>query len=123
VAGIFETGIVQVNSSVGSIASLIWNPSNQSSTTFGSLGSVPTTATLKDVTIVNQGSVAVYVSWGSISSSTTTLGLQIPVGGQLTVQGYSVTNPSGSAGQIWGQCAGANTGQTVAGLASVASVV
>jgi hypothetical protein len=121
--GLFESGIVQVNSAISSIPSLIWNPENGSKTTFGALGSVPPTATLKDVTIVNQGSVVVYVGTGSISSSNTTLGLQIPIGGQLTIQGYSVTNPSGSAGQIWGTVVGAATGQTAAGLASVASVV
>ena len=120
---LFESGIVQVNSAISSIPSLIWNPENGSKTTFGSLGSVPPTAVLKDVTIINQGTVAVYVGTGSISSAFTTVGLQIPTGGQLTIQGYSVTNPSGSAGQIWGTVAGAATGQTVAGLASVASVV
>jgi flagellar basal body rod protein FlgF len=119
---LFESGIVQVNSAISSIPSLVWNPENTSATTFGALGSVSTTATLKDVTIINQGSVAVYVGTGSISSANTTLGLQIPVGGQLTIQGYSVTNPSGSAGQIWGTVVGTATGQTIAGMASVASV-
>jgi flagellar basal body rod protein FlgF len=120
---LFESGIVQVNSAVGTIASLVWSPQNTSSTTFGSLGSVATTATLQNVTIQNQGSIAVYLSSGSIASGTPTLGLQLPVGAQLTIQGYSVTNPSGSAGQIWAQAGTVGTGQTVAGLASVASVV
>ena len=122
-AGIFEAGIQQVNSAIGTISSLVWNPENTSSTTFGSLGSVATTAVLKDVTIINQGTVAVYLASGSIASSTTTLGLQLPVGAQVTIQGYSVTNPSGSAGQIWAQCGTVGTGQTLAGMASVASVV
>jgi flagellar basal body rod protein FlgF len=117
---LFESGIVQVNSAIGTAASLCWDPQNTSATTFGALGSVPSTATLKDVTIINQGTVAVYVGTGSISAGAT-LGLQIPVGGQLTIQGYSVVSPSGTAGQIFAQCP-TGTGQTVAGLASVASV-
>jgi hypothetical protein len=119
---IFESGIVQVNSAIGTISSLIWNPSNTSSTTFGSLGSVSASAILKDVTVINQGTVAIYVSSGSIASSTPTLGVQIPVGGQLTVQGYSGT--VGTAGSLWAQAGAASqTGQAAAGMASVPSVV
>ena len=120
---LFESGIVQVNSAVGTIASLIWNPANTSSTTFGSLGSVASGAALKDVTIINQGSVAVYVGYGSVAVSAAS-GMQIPVGGQMTVQGYSVTAGTATTGQIWGQTlTPGTTSQTLAGLASVASVV
>ena len=120
---IFESNILQVNTSVGTIASLIWNPENTSATTFGALGSVSSTAVLKDVTIVNQGTVAVYIGAGSASVAAAT-GLQIPVGGQVTIQGYSVTSPTGTTGQIWGQTATSGlVGQTAAGLATVASVV
>ena len=122
---IFEAGIVQVNSAVGTISSLIWNPSNTSATTFGSLGSVPASAVLKDVTVVNQGTTPVYVSSGSIASTTPLLGVAIPVGGQMTIQGYSGT--VGTAGSLWAQAGtvGASqlTGQVAAGMASVASVV
>jgi len=118
---IFESAIVQVNSSIGTISSLIWNPGNTSATTFGALGSVPATSTLKDVTVINQGTVSVYVSSGSIASSTPTLGVLLPVGGQLTIQGYSGT--FGAAGSLWAQAGAASqTGQTAAGMASVASV-
>ena len=119
---LFENSIVQVNSSVGSVSSLIWNPENTSTTTFGSLGSVPATATLKDVTIINTGANTIYVASGSLSAATTT-GLAVPAGGQVTVQGYSVTNPSGTTGQIWANTAFGATSSTEAGLASVASVV
>lgn len=120
---IFEGNIVQNNTSVGTIASLIWNPENTSSTTFGPLGSVSSTAVLKDVTIVNTGTVNVYVGSGSAAAATTT-GLLLPVGGQVTIQGYSLSNPTGALGQIWGNVGTVgSTGSTKAGLASVASVV
>lgn len=119
---LFESGIVQVNTSVGTIASLIWNPENTSTTTFGAFGSVPSTAVLKDVTILNTGANAIYVGSGSASAAAGT-GLQVPAGGQVTIQGYSVSNPTGSAGQIWAQTSVVGqTSSTVAGLASVASV-
>jgi len=119
---LFESAIQQVNTSVGTVASLIWNPENTSATTFGPLGSVASTAVLKDVTIINTGTVAVLVGSGSASAAATT-GLSIPAGGQVTVQGYSVTSPSSTTGQIWGQTTVVNTtGSTLAGLASVASV-
>jgi hypothetical protein len=111
---IFEAGIQQVNSNIGTSYSLIWNPENTSTTTFGALGSVSSTATLKDVTIMNTGTVTVFVG----SGTQTALG----VGQQLTIQGYNVTNPSGTTGQIWGNTT-TGTGATTAGLASVASVV
>lgn len=121
---IFESAIVQVNSSIGTISSLIWNPGNTSATTFGALGSVPATSVFHDVTIINQGTCPVYVASGSISSATAILGLQIPVGGQLTIQGYSGT--VGTAGSIWAQGgtlgAAQLTGQTAAGMPSVVSV-
>ncbi len=119
---VFEAGIVQVNSAIGTISSLIWNPSNTSATTFGALGSVPAASLLKDVTVINQGTVTIYVGSGSIPSSTPTLGAAIPAGGQLTFQGYSGT--VGVAGSLWAQAGAASqTGQTAVGMASVASVV
>ena len=118
---IFEAGIQQVNSSIGTASSLIWNPTNTSATTFGPLGSVNASATLKDVTILNTGTVTVYAGSGSLSQGGTQAPLAIPVGGQLTIQGYSVT-PSGTVGQIWGNVL-TGTGSTKAGLASVASVI
>lgn len=116
---LYETGIVQVNSAIGTGNSLIWNPENTSPTTFGSLGSVPATAVLKDVTIINNGTVAVLMGSGTVSGLT--LGLSIPPGGQVTLQGYSVSAPSGTVGQIWGSVA-TGTGSTVAGLATNPSV-
>jgi len=120
---LFESNIVQINSSVGTVSSLIWNPENTSTTTFGALGSVASTATLKDVTIMNTGANTIYVGSGSISAASTN-GLSIPAGGQLTVQGYSVVSPTGTTGQIWGQTGVVGqTSSTTCGIASVASVV
>lgn len=120
---IFEGNIVQANSAVGTIASLIWNPENTSTTTFGPLGSVASTAVLKDVTILNSGTVNVYISSGSLAVASTS-GLLIPVGGQVTIQGYNISSPTGTLGQIWGQVGTVgSTGATIAGLSSVASVV
>jgi hypothetical protein len=83
---------------------------------------VPSTTVFHDVTVVNQGTVTIYVGSGSIASSTPTLGLAVPAGGQLTIQGYSGT--VGTAGTIWAQAGAASqTGQTAAGMPSVASVV
>jgi hypothetical protein len=118
---LFESGIVQV-SSPGTVSSICWNPSNTSATTFGSLGSVPASAVLKDVTVINQGTVPVYVGMGSAAATTSQIGAQIPAGGQLTIQGYSGT--VGTAGTIWANTGVVGqTGLVAAGMASVASVV
>ena len=68
---------------------------------------------LKDVTVINQGTVAVYVNSGSAAVATV-LGVQVPVGGQLTVQGYSGT--VGTAGSLWANTAVVGTtGQVAVG--------
>ena len=107
---------------MGTLSALIWQPSNQSTTTFGALGSITTGDVLKDVTILNTGTVTVFAGSGSLTAGGASTPLAIPVGGQLTIQGYSVTNPSGVVGQIWGNTT-SGTASTIAGLASVASVV
>lgn len=120
---LFETGIQQTNSAIGTISSLVWSPSNTSSTTFGPLGSITAGAVLKDVTIINTGTVAVLIGSGSASAAATT-GFSLPVGGQVTLQGYNVTAGTATTGQIWGQTTVVGTtGSTLAGLASVASVI
>ena len=119
---LFETGIVQVNSSVGTLSSLIFQPSCQSVTTFGSLGSITTGDVLKDVTIINTGPGTVYAAGGTTVAAAAPIGLAIPPGAQVTIQGYNVTSSSGTAGNIWGICATGASSSTTAGLASVASV-
>ena len=121
---LFETGIVQVNSSVGSISSLIWQPANTSTTTFGPLGSITAGDTLRDVTIMNTGPGTIYAAGGSIVASAAPIGLQIPPGGQATLQGYLVVAANNANGNIWACAAtGGAASSATTGLASVASVV
>ena len=87
---LFETGIVQV-STVGTLSALIWSPSNGSTSTFGALGSITTGDVLKDVTIINTGSGTVYAAGGTTAAGAAPIGIPIPPGGQLTIQGYNVT--------------------------------
>ena len=114
---IFEAGIQQVNSIVGTVASLIWDPDNTSAITFGPLGSVPSTAVLDGLIIQNTGSVSVYVAMGSLSAASST-GIEITAGAQMYLPGYSASGGS-TAGQIWGQTATVgDTSSTLAGLAT-----
>ncbi len=121
---LFETGIVQVTSAVGSLSSVIWQPSNTSTTTFGPLGSITVGDVLKDVTILNQGPGTIFAGAGSIAAAALPTGLPIPPGGQCTVQGYNITAANTTNGQIWAITAtGGTTASVQVGLASVASVV
>jgi hypothetical protein len=119
---IFETGIQQIQSSIGTTSALVWNPENTSTTTFGPLGSVSATATLQNVIIMNTGTVTVFVGNGSLTAGNASTPLGILPGGLVLVQGYSVTNPSGTTGQLWANTT-TGTGSTLSGLASVASVI
>ena len=120
---LFESNIVQVNSAVGTLSSLIWSPSNVSATTFGSLGSITAGDVLHDVTIINTGSGTVYASAGTTTAGAGVAGIPINPSGQLTLQGYSVTAGTSVAGNIYGLCTTGASSSTVAGLASVPSVV
>lgn len=120
-AGIFETAIVQIQSSVGTAPAVVWDPGSSSATTYGPLGSVPTGAVLKDVTIINTGTVNLYAGMGTVAYASMTGGL-IAVGGQLTFQGYNVT-AHGANGTIWANCGTVGfTGSSIAGMASVIAV-
>lgn len=117
---IFEAGLVQTTSP-GTISTMAWNPSGTSTTTYGALGSIPSTSVFHDVTLINQGTCNVYVGMGSASVATT-LGILVPVGGQLTLQGYSGT--VGTAGTLWANTGTVGlTGLVSCGMPSVASVV
>lgn len=120
---IFETGIQQSTSSVGTVASIIWQPSNSSATTYGALGSVPTGSKLVDVVIANTGSNTMYVGFGSLSAASTS-GFEIKAGGELVYYGYNVTSSGAATGNIWGQTGvvGQTTSCTV-GLASIQNAV
>lgn len=121
---LFETGIVQVNSSVGSLSSLIWNPAYTGTTTFGPLGGIAVGSSLKDVTIMNTGPGTVYVAAGSMAASATPIGAPVVPGGQMTLEGYSVTAANNTVGQLWGIVAtGGSNSSTTAGLATSDPVV
>jgi hypothetical protein len=66
----------------------------------------------RDVTVLNQGTAAVFVGGGTV---TTTSGVYLPVGAQLTVGGASAQN-------LWAITA-SGTATVVAGLATVNAVV
>ena len=108
---------------MGTLSALIWQPSNQSTTTFGALGSITTGDVLKDVTILNTGTGTVWAAGGTTVAGAAPLGLPIPPGGQVTIQGYTQTAGTATYGNIYGICATGVSSSTVAGLASVASVV
>ena len=118
---LFESGIVQ-QTAPGTISTFVWNPSGSSTTTYGALGSVPSTAVFHDVQVTNSGTANLYVNSGSQSAANTTAGILLQPGQTLILQGYSGT--VGTAGTIW-----ANTGTigyastAIAGMPSVLSVV
>lgn len=121
-AGIFESAVVQVQSSVGTQPAVVWDPGSTSTTTYGPLGSVPASTTLTDVIIVNTGTVNIYAGMGTVAYATMT-GALIPVGGQTLFQGYKVTS-RGANGTIWANCGTVGfTGSSIAGMASVISVI
>jgi hypothetical protein len=117
---IFEAGIVQTTSP-GTICAQVWNPSGTSTTTYGALGSVPSSSVFHDLTLVNQGTANVYLYSGSVSAASVT-GILLAVGSQVTIQGYGGT--VGTAGTIWACCGTVGlTGAVAAGMPSVASVI
>ena len=121
--GLFETGVVQTQASVGTLSVLLWQPSNQSTSTYGPLGSITTGDVLKDLTILNTGSGTVYAAGGTTAAGAAPIGIPIAPGGQMTLQGYVQTAGTATFGNIWGICATGGASSTTAGLASVASVV
>lgn len=96
---------------VGGTAALIW------SGTATALGTLP--IQLRDISIMNVGSATVYVG----GSSVTTAAFPLLPGQQLTCQGWLGTADT-TTQDIYGITVGGGTvASTVAGLATVASVV
>lgn len=117
---LFETSIQQVNSSVGTVASLVWDPTSRSITTYGALGSVPSGSTLTNPVIINTGTNVIYAGMGSAAAAATT-GAAIQPGGRLVFEGYSQVAGTTTAGQIWAQTGVVGqTSSTVAGMATIA---
>lgn len=119
----FASNIVQVNSSVGTIMSLIWNPGNTSTTTFGALGSVSSTAVLSGLIVANTGTNTIYINSGSANTSVSgTVGTAIAPNSEVYFSGYSGTGAA--AGSIWAQTqVVGQTSSTMVGLPSVPSVI
>lgn len=114
----FEGSIVQA-STAGTAVSVIWNPTNTSPTTFGSLGSIASGLTLNHIGIVNAGPGTIYVGGATVTSAT---GLPIPPGGQCGIQRYSfVPGVSSSSGTISAITA-SGTAQVQVGLVSITAV-
>lgn len=79
---------------------------------------IPTGVTLHDVIIENTGTVTIYL--GSTSSVTSSNGLALQAGAQLTYNGYAWAQGA-SGGNIYAYAASATT--VLAGLATVNSNV
>ena len=118
------SSLQQVTSSVGTIASVIFDSDNTSTTTYGPLGSITAGDVLKDLVIQNTGSNTMYVGFGSISAASTN-GFEVKAGGELVYYGYNVTSTVSTAtGDVWAQTG--VVGQTtscVVGLASIQNAV
>ena len=118
------SSLQQVTTSVGTIASVIFDSDNTSTTTYGPLGSITAGDVLQDVIIQNTGANTMYVGFGSISAASTN-GFEIKAGGELIYYGYKVTSTVSTAtGDIWAQTG--VVGQTtscVVGLASIQNAV
>lgn len=113
---LFATGVASQSTtlpSAGTTPTVVWNPNSTA------LAALSPAVTLKDVTLLNAGS---NICWLGQSTVTTTTGVQLSPGQQITIQGSSYT--SGSAtGSIYAIC-GVGTATTIlADLATLASVV
>jgi hypothetical protein len=106
---IFADSAATQTTSVGNSATEIFNTSATG---------IPTGVTLHDVTIVNTGSVTVYLGISAVTAST---GLPLQPGAQITYNGYSFAQGA-SGGNIYA-ITSSGTAVVVAGLATVNSNV
>jgi hypothetical protein len=98
--------------SVGGTAVRVW------SGTFTALAGISPAVTVRDITIINTGSYTCYVG----GSSVTNVGLPLPPGAQLTVQGWSALSGTTTNDIFAVTASGATATSTVAGLATNAAV-
>lgn len=75
---------------------------------------IPTGVTLKDLTIINTGTVTIYLGQSTVTAAT---GLPLPAGAQITYNGYSHAQGD-TAGNVYAITA-SGTSSTIAGLATV----
>jgi hypothetical protein len=102
---------------------MVFNPSGTSTTTYGALGSIPSTTVFSGLLVANTGTANVYLNYGSVSpASSGSIGVLLPTGGQMLLTGYAGT--VGTAGTLWAQTGTVGlTGSVQAGLPSVVSVI
>jgi hypothetical protein len=77
--------------------------------------SIPTGATLPDLTIVNLGANTAYLGGSTVTTAT---GLPIPSGGQVTIRGYSGLQSS-TTGDTYAICASNKLTTLLCGLATL----
>lgn len=113
---LFATGVASQSTTLpsgGTTATIVWDPNSTA------LAALSPAVTLKDVTLLNAGA---NLCWLGQSSVTTTTGVPLSPGQQVTIQGSTYTSGS-TTGRIYAIC-GAGTATTVlADLATLASVV
>ena len=115
---IFETGIVQQSTVLGTAIGTVFNINNTSTTTFGPLGSVGSGQVIKDLTVVNEGPGTIWVSNGTVPA--TQAGIAMNPGMQVTLGGYNVTAAAGGVGNLYATClVTTGTATVITGMASV----
>jgi len=105
---IFGTGIALQTNTVTSSAHLVWTANSTA------LAALSPAITVHDVTIINTGSVTVYLGTSSVTAAT---GLALPSGAQLTYNGYVATTGT-TTNDIYGITSSGTT-TTEAALATV----
>lgn len=103
-----NSAATQATASVGTSATQIYNTS---------ASGIPAGVTLKNLTIVNTGSVTFYVGQSGVTSST---GLPVTAGTQVTIDGYSYAQGA-SGGNVYAITA-SGTSSALAGLSTVIGV-
>lgn len=111
---IFSVGSPAYQAASGSTTAVkIW------SGTASALAALSPAVTLRDFTVVNTGTVTIYVGGSSVAGAAT--GAPVPAGAQLTIQGWTATSNT-STNDVWAISAAGNwtTESSLATLASVA---
>jgi hypothetical protein len=116
---IFDAGSPAYQSTVGgtSTAVKIW------SGTASALASISPAVTLRDLTVLNNGTISIYIGVGTTAAQLAG-GVLVNPGGQVTMQGWVGTSNT-TTNDLWGvgSTSVAGSFSTAAGLATLASVV
>lgn len=118
---IFDAGSPAFQQTTGSTTAVkIW------SGTAGALASISPAVTVRDLVILNTGTVTVVVGGSNVATQSAATqnsasAMLLPAGAQMTIQGWSTTTDT-VTNDVWG-IAASGTFNISAGLATVASVV